>query len=912
MIDSGLDQLQLRVDAPSHLGLGCQSINYTERERRLTKLRRNSKEALLEDAAKCVKITQMFAGYGRASSPAASMTAPALASKAAAAGNDGRGGRQQVDEAKGRQEERPAAAALYDDGTGGATGGEFELQIRSDELQSTWAVKGVFTSGGFHNIDHNPSSTIATSALHGTCFRIQQHFSSGSQQTENLTDILDPAEMGRQHVKSLPPHYTTMDLDVSLPTDEVLYVPALNTNSYPHPASRPLISVIEEGYQWLERVRNLLVKENLEVEEWISWAAYYASITEATSHPPSKSYMLPLFTESPTSHTMAWHAMKVLRQTISYLNPGQTPVMVADQPLFTLAKKLQWKFPLAELGEDSFLVTLGPMHTEKMLWSVSGDWLDGSRWTTALTNSGISTSGKAQAFISVHHICRTRYMHQVSVATLYVLMKTAYDQYMEKATNDNVEASNLIPQPFDEWLKMLCASQPQADFWFKSMELDLLIRQMHEQLIDWLKNHGSVIENLDDPDTVRREQVVRPELARLVREFKGSKESDEQRHHQQYPKFQDDYKTDVLALVDAFEDMGNPFMEDSGDLLDLDESIVMPPYVGDRVKEVKNIGMKRYTEFVDKQVRSQEEAFTAPIPLTRLKKAPLSQQCNKSEVVVVKNQQAKVTQLLLAVHSGRKIDERVFSHESSPHPPSLTRKGKMYHGNKSEILDCIVPRDFDNHRPVTTPDVLDVAVLVQMLHPGSAVTIGQYFTDVFAPYILFWFERNDRVDIVWDMYSKTSLKSGTREHRGAGARRNSWQLGFLPTSGSEQAGVVHGAGQKLEAHDTSTATVAGHRRVIVRSSHSDVVLAIATFMALGQKIDELWIAFGVRRHFRYIAAHAIAHSLGPSKAMALPAFHALTGCDTSFGILWQRQEDSPCLSSPYHFSCSLAQPPPLR
>lgn len=225
--------------------------------------------------------------------------------------------------------------------------------------------------------------------------------------------------------------------------------------------------------------------------------------------------------------------------------------------------------------------------------------------------------------------------------------------------------------------------------------------------------------------------------------------------------------------MDAFEDLGNPFMEDSGDLLDLDESIVMPPDVVDSVREVKNIGMKRYTVFVDKRVRSQEEAFTAPIPLTRLKlfKAPISQRCNKSEVAVVKDQQAKISQLLLAVHSGRKIDEGVFSHESSPHPPSLTRKGKMHHGNKSEILDCIVPRDLDNHRPVTTAAVLDGAVLVQMLRPGSAVTIGQYFTDVFAPYILSWFERNDRVDIVWDVYSKTSLKSGTRDQRGTGARR---------------------------------------------------------------------------------------------------------------------------------------------
>ena len=46
--------------------------------------------------------------------------------------------------------------------------------------------------------------------------------------------------------------------------------------------------------------------------------------------------------------------------------------------------------------------------------------------------------------------------------------------------------------------------------------------QMHKQPIDCLKNHAGVIENLDDPSTVRREQVVHPELARLVREFEGT------------------------------------------------------------------------------------------------------------------------------------------------------------------------------------------------------------------------------------------------------------------------------------------------------------------------------------------------------------------------------------------------------
>ena len=82
---------------------------------------------------------------------------------------------------------------------------------------------------------------------------------------------------------------------------------------------------------------------------------------------------------------------------------GQTPVMVADQPLSTLAKKHQWKYPQTEHGEDFYQVKLGALHTENMLCGVSGDWQDASDWITALTNNGHSS-----IFHQYPLICRTR------------------------------------------------------------------------------------------------------------------------------------------------------------------------------------------------------------------------------------------------------------------------------------------------------------------------------------------------------------------------------------------------------------------------------------------------------------------------------------------------------------------------
>jgi hypothetical protein len=150
--------------------------------------------------------------------------------------------------------------------------------------------------------------------------------------------------MGKKAVRSLPAIYKTVDLEISLPSNEVLHIPAMRTNSHPTPASRPLPSIIQEGYMWLEQVQFILSKQTLEDGKWFSWAAYYASIAEPPHTLPTKSYMLPLFTESPNSPIMVWHGVKVHHQAINYINPDQTPVMEADQPLFTLAKKLQWKF----------------------------------------------------------------------------------------------------------------------------------------------------------------------------------------------------------------------------------------------------------------------------------------------------------------------------------------------------------------------------------------------------------------------------------------------------------------------------------------------------------------------------------------------------------------------------------------
>jgi hypothetical protein len=46
---------------------------------------------------------------------------------------------------------------------------------------------------------------------------------------------------------------------------------------------------------------------------------------------------------------------------------------------------------------------------------------------------------------------------------------------------------------------------------------------------------------------VRREQVAQPEMARLISELEEKKDSEDVRHHEQFPKFQEHFQV-ILYL----------------------------------------------------------------------------------------------------------------------------------------------------------------------------------------------------------------------------------------------------------------------------------------------------------------------------------------------------------------------------
>ena len=93
-----------------------------------------------------------------------------------------------------------------------------------------------------------------------------------------------------------------------------------------------------------------------------------------------------------------------------------------------------------------------------------------------------------------------------------------------------------------------------------------------------IKGDGGAVGLTENPTALKRWMVARPEIARVVKEFESTFEVTkpcDKRHHQQMPSVQKASFKDVQALISTLEEMGNPFTEDSTELIMLDTKEIM-------------------------------------------------------------------------------------------------------------------------------------------------------------------------------------------------------------------------------------------------------------------------------------------------------------------------------------------------
>ena len=110
----------------------------------------------------------------------------------------------------------------------------------------------------------------------------------------------------------------------------------------------------------------------------------------------------------------------------------------------------------------------------------------------------------------------------------------------------------------------------------------------------------------------------------------------------------------------------------------------------------------------------------------------------------------------------------------------------------------------------------------------------------------------------------------------------------------------------------------GHTSVLMRSSDSDVASngTKSTAQLIPKGLEELWIAFGQGAYFRYIPVHEIVAMLGSQMSLALPGFHAFTGCDSTSAFYgkgmkkaWSVWQSYPAVTEAFLY---LSQPSPQK
>ena len=184
------------------------------------------------------------------------------------------------------------------------------------------------------------------------------------------------------------------------------------------------IQTLTYKYAWLEQV---CLTEKVTDAISITWAVYHATQKRGKPFEVSISSLLPLIRDQAHSVATIKHAVEKIRDTVAFLDPGQTPVLAADQPLYALAKQIQWQWP--DYGEDKFVIMFGGLHIELALLRSIGTLLQDSGWTSAICEANGASSGTAESFLTASSITRTRQAHLITACRLHNLMKKAFQDY---------------------------------------------------------------------------------------------------------------------------------------------------------------------------------------------------------------------------------------------------------------------------------------------------------------------------------------------------------------------------------------------------------------------------------------------------------------------------------------------------
>ncbi|KAL9954616.1 hypothetical protein ACROYT_G042180 [Oculina patagonica] len=418
-------------------------------------------------------------------------------------------------------------------------------------------------------------------------------------------------------------------------------------------------AIQQEGH-WVNHALSKLGNDEVITEDSITWAAYHSRNQQQTNDLPAITALLPLFYKKADTPAMIKHGMDVIREATSFLNPGQLPVITLDQPLFALAKSIQWQWPV-EYGEDRFVVMFGGLHLEMAMWSTVGDLLDVSGWTTILTEVEVASSGEAQGLLRASHLTRTSLKQEAYLASandepsladwenamrrrsptflfwdlvmkyetlvlifvrahrernfalfvevleqlvplFFALDHTNYARWVPIHIRDMKSLPESVRCEFQErhhWVLSKTGNK------FSSMPLD----QAHEQENKMVKGSGGAVGLTENPVAFRsRAFKNHTPVRRPVPPGSGPGQPEELSESRGRLRSAENFHRQVRNLCDVVRRTGNPFLDDFSELVTLDSRDCADVSVVESVKKLDKLGEEQYQKYLKDVIKDRSSS----------------------------------------------------------------------------------------------------------------------------------------------------------------------------------------------------------------------------------------------------------------------------------------------------------------
>ena len=265
--------------------------------------------------------------------------------------------------------------------------------------------------------------------------------------------------------------------------------------------------------------------------------------------------------------------------------------------------------------------------------------------------------------------------------------------------------------------------------------------------------------------------IAGSEVSQLAAQYEIASEAKETvvytNHHGQTPKVQQGFLERVDQLFWVFTDIGNPFKEESRDLLSLDTNDIAHPRAAELIFTHHDRGRTRFVEFMD-GLESEVSTFYEPIKKTPVYFSRQEPRCVDATRQKVLKYDGQLFSKMFTSCQSRECDlYDIFPHENHQFPATLSDGGKLHTCNKSHLAAVL-----ESH--VTLPDnephddvfIIDGSALVDILPPRTSNTFEDYATLDVLPTIRAYSIKYERIYIVFNVYQPSSLKAEARSKRG--------------------------------------------------------------------------------------------------------------------------------------------------